>query len=420
MAIPKHSPFTTWIIPRLSLEDVDKLSIDDLNKIKSNSYHDKFNELHTIVNKAKNELDKYEINEKSIYLRSKADYFKGLKDPAYLGNKIERYSNAWLKMFEMLNHFGKEILNKVEDKVEDKSSLINTIHIAELPGSMICATRHWIWQNYIRLSNNKIRHEWYGESWVDSTTTALKDDYGLIAKYPEKWFIGLEVGLNGDLSDPRQIMYVEKKAKELNPLLIIASGDLGIDASVDYDEEERLNLSAQFGQDITCLLSLQPGGLMITKHYMVTTDFMVSWVALLTAFFTEFHLCKPSTSRGRNSEIYFIGVNFLGISENMRKILLEKVTYLKTIDMKDKDYANSLLTDEQIGSKTIMAIFKASQSRARNQQIYLSFISRYTAAGLKGDKSMESQIYKTKRDAIDYWMSNNQIIPIPDNMKVIK
>jgi hypothetical protein len=414
MAIPKHSPFIKWTIPRLSLDNVDKLTIGEFNKIKNSSYHDKFNELHTMVNKMKNELDKYEKDPRSVYLRSKADYFKGLKDPAYLGNKIERYSNAWLKMFEMLNYFGKEIIDKIPDK-----SLINTIHIAELPGSMICATRHWIWQNYVRL-NNKIRHEWYGESWVDINTTALKDDYGLIARYPEKWFIGLEVGLNGDLSDPRQIMHVEKKSKELNPLSIIASGDLGIDASIDYDEEERLNLSAQFGQDITCLLSLQPGGLMITKHYMVTTDFMVSWVALLTAFFTEFHLCKPSTSRSRNSEIYFIGVNFLGISENMRKILLEKVTYLKTINIKNKDYTNSLLTDEQIGSKTIMAIFKASQSRARNQQIYLSFISRYTAAGLKGDKSMESLIYKTKRDAIDYWMSNNQIIPIPDNMKVIK
>jgi hypothetical protein len=415
MSIPKAAELKEWQIPEASgVKDPEF----DIKKVASK--HDEFLKCQHIVNSAKQMLDAYE-SPIAIKARSRADYYKRIQDPEYLGNKIEKYSNAWLKMFEMLVYFHKiGKMDKInETMAADPSGHICTVHIAELPGSMICATRHWLWQTYKTIS-----HDWYGESWVDPNSSALGDTYGLIAKHPERWLIGQEDGLNGDLSDPRQVEYIERRVLTFKRKPLIVSGDLGIDASINYDEEETLNQCSQFGQDITCLLILDIGGLMIAKHYLVTSDFTVSWVALLSTFFDAFYLCKPATSRSRNSEIYFVGTGYRGISTNMREKLLEKLASMKRMNMADPMYSNALLTDDEIGSRTLNSICDVSRHRAMSQKIYLQFIVRYTKEKLDRNNKDNSHGSDNKLstlcvEAIENWLKTNHVESIPHNMRVL-
>ena len=418
MSIPKPTELIKWLIPKaaISAEDLEQLTLDAFNVPKTLSMDVKFKTLNDLVNKEKNKQDQYESQSKTIWLRGQTDYYKGLKDKTYLGSKIERYSNAWLKMFEMLNHFGYVFKSLIP---ADKPYKINTLHVAELPGSMISATHHWMWQNYVDKYPD-ITHDWYAESWVTSDKLTLSDEYGLIAKFPDRWWIGVDDGLQGDISDPRQILYIEEKSKHLETLPVLLSGDLGMDSSDDYDREEQLNMLPQFGQDVCCLLCLQKGGLFITKHHSTTLDFTVSWIALLSCFFDEFYLCKLTTSRARNSEIYFVGVGFHGISEHMRESLLAKVTDLKSRNWKDDGYTNSLLTEDQIGNTTYTAIFKATKSRSQNQILYLSFVTGYIADGLRGNDTLNRPLSRIKRDAVDLWINANPVKPIPDTQRITK
>lgn len=385
MTVPKCSSFFYRVINGPTEQEV----LEMIKNPQDSPMREEFNKILGDLNREKSALDKFnDIPDVHRYYENN-DYMHPLK--MKIKSRIENYSNAWLKLYEILNY--------IRPILRDK---IVTIHVAELPGSMINSSHHWIYQNY-----PEAQHEWYAQSWINPAQKSLEDKYGLFKKYPSRWWIGTEEGLYGDLTDPEQVLYIERKAISVGKADIV-TGDLGIHLDNNYESEEIMNMVPQFGQDLAALLSLKPGGLFITKHFTITNPFNVSWTILLSSLFFEFAICKPTSSRSRNSEIYFIGKQYLGMSAELREILLAKLKEFRTPN--DKALFSSPLTEKQI--------FAISKSRKMNQVVYIRFLVKYINAMKRKDWSMTRDLKDNIQEASNLWLQNNMVYAIPQEKRL--
>jgi len=103
------------------------------------------------------------------------------------------------------------------------------------------------------------------------------------------------------------------------------TSDAGIDVSEDFAREEELTSLVNYGQVLSGILALAPGGCLITKQFTFTHLFSRSLIALVAALFDELRIVKPLTSRPGNSEVYIVGKGFRGISKELADSLLDRL-----------------------------------------------------------------------------------------------
>lgn len=216
----------------------------------------------------------------------------------------EIITNAWIKMYEMLT---------LHDLIPEKNK-IKTFHICEAPGAFISALNH-----YLELTNQEL--EWYAQT-IEENDKTLGDRYGLISKYPNKWFIG-------DISEIEII-----KSYVNNPLLKdidFMTADAGIYSLPNEINEQEINLlKINLGQ-ITCILScLNINGSAIVKTFLPMSEpITISIIYLLSKVFKEIKITKPSGSHASNSEIYIILKEFKGIENKILEKLYELMKNFK-------------------------------------------------------------------------------------------
>lgn len=223
-------------------------------------------------------------------------------------------TNASLKMYEMMALFN----------LVPPGEPINVFCNAELPGAFISAINHYAVNVQSKL-NWVASSYWPGDS--GATSSILEDIYGIYTHNKERWLMGRRPDGSYVSGDVRSFSVISELAKSAELILGVKpnlyTSDAGIDVSSDYNKQEELTISLNYGQILCGLLSLNIGGNLVTKQYTFFTKFNRALIYKLSLLFDKVCITKPMTSRPANSEVYIVGYGFKGIPEDMMLELKE-------------------------------------------------------------------------------------------------
>lgn len=244
----------------------------------------------------------------------------------------EMITNAWIKMYEMINRFPKLL--------PQQHTIIKTFHLCEAPGAFIAAINHY-------LSIKDINFDWYAQTLVPmDNSRALDDHFGLVHAYPHRWIFGDPNGDNsGDISHSAVIKHYMKH--ELLKGITFMTSDAGILCNPKQLNEQESYLSKiNMGQIVCILACLEENGSAIFKTFLPLSEPLnISMIHLLTKLFDSLTYCKPSSSYACNSEIYIILQGYHKIKPNILEILL------------------ALLDDPNITSKSCLFDFDKAEDK---------------------------------------------------------
>jgi hypothetical protein len=294
---------------------------------------DAFTEIGLAVTRAKSAMDEIPESEFELFTRALDMYF-GLKHAMRTRYGMAQATNASLKMYEILTQMG--LLAGSAGAAPRARIFCN----AELPGAFLIAINH-----YVRTLCPMMNFSWLASSYYppaaaeSGDTTILGDRYGLYGENRGRWLMGprpngLPAGspdVSGDLQDASVVTALADAVHEQFSTPGEMSGatlytsDAGIDVSADYNHQEENAALLNFGQVLCGLLSLAPGGNLVTKQYTFVTPFSRSLIALVAALFDEAYVTKPVTSRPANSEVYLVGKGFRGVDRALLDALLARL-----------------------------------------------------------------------------------------------
>jgi hypothetical protein len=272
-------------------------------------------------------------------------------------------TNAWLKCFEMLSHYG----------IMNNKKIVKSFDNAAFPGTFTLAAHHLA-------TNKKVRLDWYASSLVEeySELGPLQDTYNMVAKHPNRWLMSA--------SNTGDVLNVENQRdwfNTFNKSVDLYMSDLGFDVSSDYNSQETLHAMANLGQIVSGLFTLKPGGVLITKQFTFFEPFTISIIGILTNLFEEVQICKPLFSKAGNSEVYIIGLGLKNIFQPgpQKDILDTMVSRIQ--EFQDNPDSSKLLrpflTWDCLGDGFVDMIIQAQNDFAQSQIDHIEkTISEYT------------------------------------------
>lgn len=269
-------------------------------------------------------------------------------------------TNVSLQMYELLMRM--ELINCL--KLEDNQ--LNSFSNDELPGEFLIAINYYL----------KTKCAGKGFNWLASAyapapaneSISGADKYQLYGKNRDRWLMGpapnaLPEGfdeIDGNVTDSNTVMTmgiaVKTRFAETAGTMLYTSAD-GVDVAGDYAEQEENTSANNYGQIISGLISLAPGGNFVIKQHTFFTPFSRSLIALVAGFFEETYITKPLTSRPANSEIYLVGKGFKGLDPAMTEALIERSDLFKTLGT-NPTTLGSLVTDEVLVKAWILSYLR--------------------------------------------------------------
>ena len=358
-----------------------------------------FSNLESELNRVKTKQDAYYDDINFVKVSNEFDLFLHDKYKIAKQYNASNVSNAWLKCYELLNHYNLIPMNKNKFIYFDNASF---------PGSFILATSH-----YIKTMTKIKNFEWYGSSWLDGS---LNDKYNLYKNYIKQgnWLMNTEY--SGDVAEIKDSLFWKNK---FNNTVDLYTSDLGFEVT-DYDKQEYEHVRPNLGQILTGLLILRKGGNMLTKQYTFFEIQNVTIYALLTNLFKTVYISKPITSRPANSETYVICKNFLGpfekdsTGDKIINLMLDKI---KKYDRKPFICKKYLDTGFKNSIKKSCNFYTARQIKALEERMnWYDSIKQYPRN--KQRKQGRNIIERKRKKVVKTWYNNNPIKYLPNSMKL--
>lgn len=277
-----------------------------------------------------NKITDYQTNKN--YLLGWEDVTKSLSPSFSLKQTIKKefnaeiVTNAWMKMYEILNSFPQLLQKTISE--------IKSFHLCEAPGAFISALNH-----YLSGQNQKLN--WFAQTLVQTSAGlesdyALDDHYGLIAAYPDRWLFGNSDDSSGDITHSTLIRFYANNPVLKNIDFMTADAGLSCHPANLNEQESHLG-KLNMGQIICILACLSVGKSAIFKTFLPLTEpLSISMMFLVTNLFKTVTITKPLSSHSSNSEVYVVLENYKGINTGMLDILYY------------------LLDDPKINSKTLL------------------------------------------------------------------
>lgn len=212
-----------------------------------------------------------------------------------LGIKI---SQGFIKMYEILNLFN----------ILPSKRHIKTFHACEAPGQFIMACKY-----YLKKNNPNISWDWNAQSLSPSFTSALKDDYKLMERNPDKWDFAPDH--SGDITKIENIKYYAKYLKEVD----LVTFDCGENYS-DYFKatyQDKISIDLNIASILMILNGLKKSSNFVIKVFLPqNSKFIISLNYLLYKSFENLHIYKP-LQNPNSSEIYLIGKNYRPLEDKI-------------------------------------------------------------------------------------------------------
>jgi DNA-directed RNA polymerase II subunit RPB2 len=409
--------FLQWLVPPIEkLELVPLNELDGSLNVPPASTEQSWKEMLQKLNAAKTLLDAIPPNDyKNI--NQTLDLYRNLRNTMSKKYNMFDATNASLKMYELLMRMNLVDCQNLADNA------LNSFSNAELPGAFIIAINY-----YLKSKCPGKKFNWLASSYLPTAAAAvgnvtiLEDKFKLYAMNRDRWLMGprpnaLPTGMDditGDVTDPNTVITlgIGVKSRFINTEgALLYTSDAGIDVTADYLGQEDNTSAINYGQIISGLLSLAPGGNFVTKQYTYFSPFSRSLIALVSAFFEETYITKPATSRPGNSEIYLVGKGFKGMSSEMIEALTERGELFKTLGV-NPTTLGSLVTQDILDSVD-PTLYKIADEFFMNIQI--NFINEYVNVYKKyGDRMdiLENSVEKLIKEAEQNWLAENGVIAI--------
>jgi cap2 methyltransferase len=390
-----------WIIPpiRTEITKLEPLKRDVVMEVDK-----QFQAVNKAVIDAKAFFDHIAPQEFDIVMKA-VDLYAGLKRRTRTEFGMMISTNASLKMYEMIIQM--KLISCSTGAVHKLRAFCN----AELPGAFIVAINH-----YVKTMCPETNFDWLGSSYypdADMSGEALGDQYKIYAGNREHWLMGPRPNampseaptVTGDVTDASVVAALSAAVhSRFKDGATLYTSDAGIDVSSDYSKQEELTALLNFGQVLCGILSLAPGGHLVTKQYTFFTSFSRSIVALLATLFDELYVVKPRTSRPVNSEIYLVGKGFRGIASELADALLERIAkYRATPDSTPCDWgpliAPELMTDVD------SALLRIARQLYGRQQV--AFLNEAAELYKQGIDKIGKRYVRDAFIAQDQWLLEN-------------
>lgn len=281
-----------------------------LSTVKSpEDYKQKFLELKKKLTDETKNFKNVDLAAYNKILKQNNPYFKMiqiLKDKL----KTEYITNAYIKMRELLVHFG------------NKLNFNQCMHAAEFPGSFIKCIEYYC-------NENKLTYSWHANSYLklkNSKSFYLDDKFQLYKNNPNKWLFG--AFNDGDITRLDNLRSLKQDLTVLCNIAgtasTVSNGNAGVigtagvtfvtgDAKVilgttedDWDNEELTNTAVIYSETILALSLLNTNGSAIIKFFTFCDIKTLYIIYNIFNHFEEVYITKPITSRPANSEMYLV------------------------------------------------------------------------------------------------------------------
>ncbi len=271
------------------------------------------------LNTTKTKLDAKDIQ---VWSRH-TDETSLLKDAVFACRKdlqLEMCTIAWLKMYEMLCSF--DLVPKV-DQGRPGSAVFRSVHVCEAPGAFICATNH-----YVETQRPGMAWDWLANSlnpdFEGNDLNAMLDEDKFIRQTTPHWFFGADN--SGNIMSTANVRALWARARARFPEgVMLVTGDGSINCQNDPNEQEAITSPLHFCEFVAGVGLLARGGAMVLKAFTVFENDTVALIYLMAALFDRVSVCKPPSSKPGNSETYFVGCGFRGVTEEQLEALAARI-----------------------------------------------------------------------------------------------
>lgn len=209
----------------------------------------------------------------------------------------ELCTQAWCKFYEIASHY-----LKIKDK-----KMFRTVHLCEAPGAFVTSLNHYLF-------THSFDGEWH---WLATTLNPYYEGNNIGQMIDEDRFIRCSYGNwyfgedgTGNLMSYSNLLELKEKLNGVSVDLVTADGS--IDCQGDPAEQENVVSRLQHCEVLTALHILSPGGTLVVKMFTLFECKAISLIYLLSCVFEKVEVFKPCTSKGGNSEVYVIGLEFKG------------------------------------------------------------------------------------------------------------
>lgn len=342
-----------------------------------------------LLDKTKNRIDS--LDQKWTWSINNLNLYRALK--GFVSHKLgaQLVTNAWFKMFEILNY--------ISFKSGEES--IKSFHLCEAPGAFISALNHYL---DTKSRGTGAPLDWYAETLIHPGN-ALEIDKGLMAKYPERWLFGDKK--NGDITDPINIRSFHRAGNVYN----IVTADGAKDVGVDYNEQEIINSKIILGEMITMLGTLKEGGTFIIKLFTIHESITISVIYYLSCIFENVKLVKPHASKASNSEIYVVCEGYLLCDKDDIEFLLGFLEGYPDSPSYEKQGQDTIHNFIIVPKKFIGIIAKVADELAHSQIAAIEYVIN----NIKNPKSEEQARKDAQQFSFD-WTRTNNIIRIKQSL----
>lgn len=333
---------------------------------------------------AKTEIDKYATHRNYQTVWNSTDLY------GYLKWDLKNYdaqfvTNAWIKYYELWNI------------IKPRKDIINIFCNAELPGASISAFNHYC-------DTHDLKYHWWASSYMpDGVGTMLGDTYGIFKANRNNWLMNEKN--NGDCTVLKNLLDFEKRIGPESEIggMDLYSHDAGLDISPEeYNKQEEKNTHLHLGCALAGFLTLRRNGNFVAKQYTYFTKLNIELIVLYSTMFEKFYITKPLTSRPYNSEIYLVGLKFIGMPDTVRKLLEDRVSNF---------HFGDLLNDAFICESTYQQILK-SLDIFKNQILYINQNVGLLAKNINNKYYKKNNFKAQAKKLIAAWIKNNPISPL--------
>ncbi|KAF8821965.1 ribosomal Rna large subunit methyltransferase J protein [Cardiosporidium cionae] len=295
-------------------------------------------------------------------------------------NHIELVTNAWVKLYEIL-----EKTDILSHSIDGQAS-VQSVHLCECPGGFVCATNH-----YLKSLDENVHFDWraislnpYYEGNNPFTMINHDDLYQFTAQH---WINGADD--TGNIISKKNIEHIwNRTSRHPSPWKIdFVTADGSVPVQHDPSNQEILTAPLHFAELICALGLLKIKGSLVLKMFTFFEHHSLSILAIMSMLFEQVTIVKPRTSKPGNSEVYVLGFNFQGV----RSVLLKKLTSLVKENLSE-DF--SIIPKEWIPLDFIGEVIDCSAYFSENQ---ISTISENLRLWERGFTDVEIEELKSKK-----------------------
>ena len=285
--------------------------------------------------------------------------------------KNQNISNAWIKMYEILNTY--------DFTKTDISNTFHTFHICEHPGAFVHAIKYYV-ENVLHK-----KHDFIFQSLKpESDPQIFKPDKELMTKYSDKLDYGPK---KGDITVKENITYYADKYKDKKYNLI--TSDCGLEFSENFVGQETGLYKVFYGAIITAIGLSTNNSNYIFKLFSFNDAKTIEFLQLVCLFYERVDIVRTLTTKSGSGENYCVCINYnyKGDKKQIMKLLIDYMnapndtfiltnindTFLKRI------YDNhKLISLRRITTMNMLLFRFFNYKYIANNQIIINYVKNYT------------------------------------------